>query len=68
MASNKRELKLFLRIDGSGRTVSGSGIWRKKKPKVGNWTEVQAYNCCVFSTTTTTTTAAPTTTTTTTGA
>ena len=63
MASNKRELKLYVRIDGSGRTVSGSGVYRKSKPKVGTWMEIQAYECC---TTSTTTTATPTTTTTTT--
>lgn len=67
--SNKRNLKAFARMDGSGRLVAGSLILRNKKPKNGKWVEVQAYECCnpiVPSTTTTTTTAAPTTTTTTT--
>lgn len=73
--SNKRDLKAFVRFDGSGRIVAGSLILRKNKPKVGKWHEIQAYECCNYvpttttstsSTTTTTTTVAPTTTTTTT--
>jgi uncharacterized protein YjdB len=62
--ANNRNLKAFVRIDGSGRVVAGSLILRKQKPKVGNWQEITAYECCNF-TTTTTTTVAPTTTTTT---
>jgi len=53
---NNQRLKAFVRIDGSGRVVAGSLILRKKKPKVGKWQEIQAYECC--DTTTTTTTAA----------
>jgi len=77
--SNKRDLRAFVRFDGSGRIVAGSLILRKNKPKVGKWHEIQAYECCNYipsstttttsstsSTTTTTTTVAPTTTTTTT--
>jgi hypothetical protein len=63
----QRNLKAFVRFDGSGRVVAGSLILRKQKPKVGNWQEISAYECCA-PTTTTTTTAAPTTTTTTTAA
>lgn len=67
--ANQRNLKAFVRFDGSGRVVAGSLILRKSKPKVGNWQEITAYECCNFtSTTTTTTTAAPTTTSTTTAA
>ena len=63
--ANQRNLKAFVRFDGSGRVVAGSLILRKQKPKVGNWQEIQAYECCNYvPTTTTTTTAAPTTTTT----
>ena len=62
--SNKKDLKAFVRFDGSGRVVSGSLILRRRMPKVGKWQEVPAYECC--NTTTTTTTVAPTTTTTTT--
>ncbi len=64
---DKRPLKAFVRFDGSGRVVAGSLILRRKIPKVGNWQEIVAYDCC-NPTTTTTTTAAPTTTTTTTAA
>jgi len=75
----QRNLKAFVRYDGSGRVVAGSLILRKNKPKVGRWLEIPAYECCNYvptttttstststSTTTTTTTASPTTTTTTT--
>ena len=77
-AYNRKDLKAYVRYDGSGRVVPGSLILRRQKPKVGNWTEIQAYECCnpttttttstssTSSTTTTTTTASPTTTTTTT--
>jgi hypothetical protein len=46
MATNNRPLKSYVRYDGSGRAVSSSLIWRKNKPKVGNWKEVQGYECC----------------------
>jgi hypothetical protein len=74
---DKRPLKAFVRFDGTGRIVPSSLILRRKKPKVGNWVEIPAYECCnptttttttVEPTTTTTTTAEPTTTTTTTEA
>ena len=44
--SNKRDLRAFVRFDGSGRIVAGSLILRKNKPKVGKWHEIQAYECC----------------------
>lgn len=44
--TNKRDLKAFVRYDGSGRVVAGSLILRKSKPKVGKWREVQGYQCC----------------------
>jgi hypothetical protein len=62
--SNKRDLKAFVRFDGSGRVVAGSLILRKNKPKVGKWQEIIGYECC-NPTTTTTTTLIPITTTTT---
>lgn len=65
MSTSKRDLKAFVRYDGSGRVVAGSLILRRSKPKVGKWQEILAYECC-NPTTTTTTTLAPTTTTTTT--
>lgn len=65
--NNKRDLKAYVRIDGSGRVVAGSLVLRKNKPKVGKWHEIQTYECCnEITSTTTTTTVAPTTTTTTT--
>ena len=54
-------LKAFIRIDGTGRDVPSSLIYRKNKPTVGKWREVDSYECCIVpsSTTTTTTTAIP---------
>jgi hypothetical protein len=68
MANSRKDLKAYVRIDGSGRVVAGSLILRKKMPKVGKWMQIQAYECCDpdYPTTTTTTTAPATTTTTTT--
>lgn len=54
--SNKRDLRAFVRFDGSGRIVAGSLILRKNKPKVGKWHEIQAYECCNYIPTTSTTT------------
>jgi hypothetical protein len=46
MTPNKRDLKAYSRFDGTGRIVPGSTVLRRNKPKVGNWVEVQAYECC----------------------
>ncbi len=53
--ANQRNLKAFVRYDGSGRVVAGSLVLRKKKPKVGRWEEILTYECCNSTTTTTTT-------------
>jgi hypothetical protein len=55
MAGNRKDLKLYVRIDGSGRSIPTSSVLRKSKPKVGNWVEVQTYECCAPTTTSTTT-------------
>ena len=64
---DNRPLKAYVRFDGTGRIVPSSLILRRKKPKVGKWVEIPAYECC-NPTTTTTTTGVPVTTTTTTTA
>lgn len=46
MASNKRDLKAYVRYDGNGRLIAGSLILSRVKPKVGDWKEVEAYECC----------------------
>jgi hypothetical protein len=46
MATNKRDLKAYVRFDGTGRIVPGSLVLRRNEPKVGNWQEIQAYECC----------------------
>jgi len=58
MASNKKDLKAYVRYDGTGKVVPSSVILARKKPKVGDWKEIDAYECCL-STTTSTTTAIP---------
>lgn len=62
--ANKKDLRAFVRIDGSGRVVSSSLVLRRAKPKVGKWMEVRAYECCdpQYDTTTTSTTTTTTTT------
>tara|TARA_R110000868_G_scaffold42638_7_gene143967 strand:- start:4488 stop:4958 length:471 start_codon:yes stop_codon:yes gene_type:complete len=59
-AYNRKDLKAYVRFDGTGRVVPGSLILRRQKPKVGKWVEIPAYECCdpfiPTSTTTTTTT------------
>ncbi len=66
MATNKRDLKAYVQYDGSGRIIPGSVVLRRQKPKVGNWVEMRAYQCCdpeydqtTTTTTSTTTTATP---------
>lgn len=46
MASNKRVNKAYVRYDGNGRVIAGSLILNRFKPKVGNWQEIPAYECC----------------------
>jgi len=62
MANSNNRLKAYVRYDGTGRVIAGSLILQRSKPKVGNWQEIDANECCNYvpdSTTTTTTTAAP---------
>ena len=65
--TSKKPLKEYIRIDGSGRTVPGSSVLRKTKPKVGKWRQIQEFQCCdpFFFTTTTTSSTSTTSTTTT---
>lgn len=58
--TNARPLKAYVRFDGTGRIVPSSLILRRKKPKVGKWVEIPAYECCNYVPTTTTTTTQPT--------
>lgn len=46
MANSRKDLKAYVRFDGSGRVVPGSLILRRKMPKVGKWKEITAYECC----------------------
>jgi len=46
--ANLRDLKAFVRYDGSGRVVAGSLIFRKSKPKVGNFQQINSFKCCNF--------------------
>ena len=67
-SNNNNKLKAFVRFDGSGRIIPSSLIVQAFKPKVGNYQEIDAKECCNYvpPTTTSTTTVAPTTTTSTT--
>lgn len=55
-SNNNNKLKAFVRFDGSGRIVPSSLIVQAFKPKVGNYKEIDAKECCNATTTTTTTT------------
>lgn len=46
MATNKKILKTFVRLDGAGRVVAGSAVKRQNKPKNGNWLEIPSAVCC----------------------
>ena len=53
--ANNNKLKAFVRYDGSGRVIAGSLILQRFKPKVGDWVEIDANECCNYVPTTTTT-------------
>lgn len=56
MANNiTPKLKAYVQIDGTGRVVSGTPVFRYSKPKSGTWREIPMYYRGNSSTTTTTT-------------
>jgi hypothetical protein len=65
MANSNNRLKAYVRYDGSGRVIAGSLILQRFKPKVGNWQEIPASECCDYIPPTTTTTSTSSTSTTT---
>jgi hypothetical protein len=65
MANSNNRLKAYVRYDGTGRVIAGSLILQRFKPKVGNWQEIPANECCNYVPTTTTTSTSTSTTTTT---
>ena len=52
--ATENKLKAYVRFDGTGRVIAGSLILQSFKPKVGNWVEIDANECCNTTTTTTT--------------
>jgi oxalate decarboxylase/phosphoglucose isomerase-like protein (cupin superfamily) len=48
MANSNNRLKAYVRYDGSGRVIAGSLILQRFKPKVGNWQEINANECCNY--------------------
>ena len=46
MANSNNKLKAYVRYDGTGRVIAGSLILQRFKPKVGNWQEIDANECC----------------------
>jgi len=63
MANSNNKLKAYIRYDGTGRVIAGSLILQRFKPKVGNWQEIDANECCNYVPTTTTTSTSTSTTT-----
>jgi hypothetical protein len=61
--SNRRDLKAYVRYDGSGKVIPGSLILQRKSPKVGDWKEIDAYECCNPTTSTSSTSTSSTSTT-----
>ena len=45
-SNNNNKLKAFVRFDGSGRIIPSSLIVQAFKPKVGNYVEIDAKECC----------------------
>ena len=66
MANSNNRLKAYVRYDGTGRVIAGSLILQRFKPKVGNWQEIDANECCNYVPTTTPTTSSTSTSTSTT--
>jgi len=46
MANSNNRLKAYVRYDGTGRVIAGSLILQRSKPKIGNWHEIPAHECC----------------------
>jgi len=46
MANSNNQLKAYVRFDGTGRIIPSSLILQRFKPKVGNWQEIPATECC----------------------
>jgi len=44
--ANKKDLKAYVRYDGSGRLIPGALILNRFKPQVGKWEEIPADECC----------------------
>lgn len=44
---NKKDLKAYIRYDGSGRVIPGALLLQRFKPKGGGkWHQIGAYECC----------------------
>jgi len=46
--ANQSKLKAYVRYDGTGRVIAGGPILQRFKPKVGNWVEIDASECCNY--------------------
>lgn len=46
MANLDPRIRKFIRLDGSNRTIPGSVVERKHKPKHGKWIEIPNDTCC----------------------
>ena len=44
--TTRANLNSYVRYDGRGRVVPGANVLARTKPKVGNWVEITAPQCC----------------------
>lgn len=45
--ANKKDLKSYVRYDGTGRVIPGGNILQRFKPKGGGqWSQIRSYECC----------------------
>jgi hypothetical protein len=46
-------MNFYLRLDAKNRVIAGTGVWRFKQPKTGNWKlipQTDADLCCGYTT------------------
>lgn len=46
MATNRNELKVYVRLDGQNRLIAGSTVRRRSMPKNGHWLQLPSSLCC----------------------
>jgi hypothetical protein len=47
MTNKKANLRYYVKLDKSGRAVTGSGVWKAQAPTEGKWVDVTPLvDCC----------------------